>query len=180
MKTKEGRGLTTEKEQKERWTQHFQEVLNRPEPEEPAEPEPAVTNLEIETAAPKEAEVLEAILAMKNNKSPGADMIQAEMIKADPKLSSKVLTEFFKKVWDGETIPGDWSKGIIIKIPKKGDKGNCDNWRGITLLSIPSKILCRIILKRMDKAIDKELREEHAGFRAGRGGLIRYLLSETY
>ena len=169
VKTKAGRVLTTEKEQRERWKQHFQEVLNRPEPEEPAEPEPAVTNLEIETAAPKEAEVLEAVLAMKNNKAPGVDMIQAEMLKADPKLSSKVLTEFFKKVWDGETIPGDWSKGIIIKIPKKGDKGNCDNWRGITLLSIPSKILCRIILKRMDKAIDKELREEQAGFRAGRG-----------
>ena len=159
VKTKAGRVLTTEKEQRERWKQHFQEVLNRPEPEEPAEPEPAVTNLEIETAAPKEAEVLEAVLAMKNNKAPGIDMIQAEMLKVDPKLSSKVLTEFFKKVWDGETIPGDWSKGIIIKIPKKGDKGNCDNWRGITLLSIPSKILCRIILKRMYKAIDKELRE---------------------
>jgi len=81
-------------------------------------------------------------------------MIQAEMLIADPQLSSKVLTEFFRKIWEGEVIPEDWSKGIVEKLPRNGDKGKCDNWRGITLLSIPSKILCRIILKRTDKAID--------------------------
>ena len=51
----------------------------------------------------------------------------------------------------------------------KADLGNCDNWRGITLLSVPSKIFCRILLKRIDKAIDFTLREEQAGFRRGRG-----------
>ena len=62
------------------------------------------------------------------------------MLIADPQLSSKVLTEFFRKIWEGEVIPEDWSKGIVEKLPKNGDKGKCDNWRGITLLSIPSKI----------------------------------------
>ena len=68
-------------------------------------------------------------------------------------------------------IPEDWSKGIVEKLPKKGDKGKCDNWRGITLLSIPGKILCRIILKRTDKAIDSKIREEQA--RTGREKLRR-------
>jgi hypothetical protein len=36
-----------------------------------------------------------------------------------------------------------------IKIPKKGDLANCNNWRGITLSSTPSKILTRIILNRI-------------------------------
>lgn len=46
---------------------------------------------------------------------------------------------------------------------------NCNNWRGITLLSIPSKILAKIIIQRISDAIDKQLRKEQAGFRKGRG-----------
>jgi hypothetical protein len=34
-------------------------------------------------------------------------------------------------------------------MPKKGDLSNCNNWREITLLSIPSKILTRVILNRI-------------------------------
>ena len=41
----------------------------------------------------------------------------------------------------------------------------CDNWREITLLSIPSKVLTRVILGRIKDAIDKDLRDEQAGFR---------------
>ena len=48
---------------------------------------------------------------------------------------------------------------------QKGDLGECKNWRGIMLLSIPSKVLTRIILERLKTAIDKKLRPEQAGFR---------------
>ena len=43
------------------------------------------------------------------------------------------------------------------------------NWRGITLLSVPSKVFCKILLGRIDEVIDNKLREEQAGFRRGRG-----------
>ena len=66
-------------------------------------------------------------------------------------------------------IPEDWTKGFIETLPKKGNLQFCDNWRGITLLSVPSKVFCRILLGRLDSAIDKRLREEQAGFRKGRG-----------
>ena len=36
---------------------------------------------------------------------------------------------------------------LCINLPKKGNLEVCDNWRGITLLSVPGKVLCRIILK---------------------------------
>ena len=51
-----------------------------------------------------------------------------------------------------------------MKLPKKGDLSSCNNWWGIMLLFIPSKILTRIILERLKKALDKTLREEQAGF----------------
>ena len=58
---------------------------------------------------------------------------------------------------------------MIIKIPKKGSLSDCNNWRGITLLSVPSKIFCKVILQRITQAVDDLLRNEQSGFRKGRG-----------
>jgi hypothetical protein len=169
VKDKQGNTISTESEQADRWVQHFREVLNRPEPVEPANPEPADQMLDIDTGQPTEAEVTAAIQAMKSGKAAGIDSIHAEMMKADIDTSTKVLTNLFSKVWSEETIPSDWCKGLIVKVPKKGNLQNCDNWRGITLLSIPSKIFCRIVLTRIQKTVDTQLRREQAGFRQGRG-----------
>ena len=66
---------------------------------------------------------------------------------------------------EGVEIPEDWEEGlIIIKIPMKGDLSNCNNWRGLTLLSILSKILTRIILNRIQNTVEQHLRKERAGF----------------
>ncbi|RUS68624.1 hypothetical protein EGW08_023614 [Elysia chlorotica] len=63
----------------------------------------------------------------------------------------------------------DWTEGTIVKIPKKGAHSDCNNWRAINLLSIPSKILSKIIIQRISEAVDQQLRNEQAGFRKGRG-----------
>ena len=62
---------------------------------------------------------------MKSGKAPGIDPLQAELFKADVITASKVFTDLFAEIWNHETIPKDWSKGLISKIPKKGDLNNC-------------------------------------------------------
>jgi hypothetical protein len=169
VRAKDGSPLTSEKEQTDRWVQHFQEVLNQPEPHEPAILAPPQDSLDIDVGQPSASEVRESILATKNCKAPGNDSIHAEMLKADLDIATTVLVDLFDYIWDTNTIPCDWTTGLIVKLPKKGNLQNCDNWRGITLLSIPSKIFCRILLRRIDSAIDSRLRQEQAGFRKGRG-----------
>ena len=51
-----------------------------------------------------------------------------------------------------------------VTIPKKGNLSECKNWRGIMLLSVPSKILCRINGDRIQETFDKQ-RKEQVGFR---------------
>ena len=75
-------------------------------------------------------------------------------------IAVNALHHIINRIWNEEQIPDDWRKGLLVKLPKKGDLSICDNWRGITLLSIPSKILCSVILQRI-----KTLRDEQAGFR---------------
>ena len=50
---------------------------------------------------------------------------------------------------------------------EKGDLGNCDNWRGVTLLPITSKVFSKIIHTRLAEAVDEYTRQEQAGFRPG-------------
>ena len=74
-----------------------------------------------------------------------------------------------KEIWeDAENIPADWKGGLIAIIPKKGDLRDFNNYRGIMLLSTPGKVKKRIILERLRKGVDDELRENQAGFRNGR------------
>ena len=55
---------------------------------------------------------------------------------------------------------------MIVELPKKGSLSNCNNWRGITLLSIPGKVLSIILLNRLKDSIDLKLREQQAGLRS--------------
>ena len=74
------------------------------------------------------------------------------------------------KAWEDKRIPDDWNEVITIRIPEKGASNDCSNWRGITLLSISSKILAKIFINRLSRCvIDSRLREDQAGFRKGKG-----------
>ena len=99
----------------------------------------------------------------------GPDGIPPEALKADVQTSTEMIHPLLMKIWKkNEQIPVEWKKAYLVNLPKKGDLSSCNNWRGIMLLSIPCKILTRIILERIKKALDETLREEQAGFRQDR------------
>jgi len=83
--------------------------------------------------------------------------------------TASILQPLFDTIWDRKKIPDDWGQGIINRIPKKGALSKCSKWCGITLLSGPSKILAKFMMKRLSLAVDLKLREEQAGSRRGRG-----------
>ena len=63
-----------------------------------------------------------------------------------------------------EEIPQDWTLGLLVKLPKKGDMTLWKKLRGIMLLRCSSNILGKIILERMKNDLDERLRGEQAGF----------------
>jgi len=109
-----------------------------------------------------------AINSLKKYKAPGNNRVNAELFKADTDHPKHLATTFQHHMGQ-KKIPDDWNQGIIIKIPKKGALSECSNWHGITLLSTPSKILVKVIMKCLSLAVDLKLHEEQAGFRRGRG-----------
>ena len=107
MKNKNGEVLTKESDQRERWAEHFEEVLNR-----------EIPGVEIEEAA---------VGKMKSNKAAGVDNLVAEIYKVCEDESVTVLRILFGKIWEKEVVPDEWLKGIIVKLPKKGDLLDCNN-----------------------------------------------------
>ena len=105
---------------------------------------------------------------MKNNKSPGLDGVTAEMLKAGGDTVVNWLLNICNHAWSSGEVPQDWKDGVVVCIPKKGNLTDCDNWRGVTLLSIPGKVYCQMILNRLRDVVDSKLREEQAGFRPKR------------
>ena len=172
---KSGNLVSGKKEMQARWTEHFREVLNREEPTDPItiedESEFELGGLieEIVITEPTIGEIKAAIERLKNGKSPGVDSITAELLKAHKELSAAKVHQLLEKVWKHEKIPDKWKRGLIIKLPKKGNLKECKNWRGITLLSVVGKILGRIVIDRIRNGVDIRLRNEQAGYRKGRG-----------
>ena len=171
IKDREGKRLVNEDEVLERWREHFEGVLNVPRPDIPL-PEmdqaPEVIP-SIEAADISIAEIKRAIHRLKNGKSPGIDAISAEMLKCSENDAVKQLHSLFNSIWKDQCVPEDWKKSLIVKVPKKGGLTECDNYRGISLLSVPCKILCRLLIDRVKSGVDEMIRQEQAVFRSGRG-----------
>ena len=185
VKDEDGTTLTSEEQKLQRWKEHFQKVLNRPEPAVLADIPEAAEDLDINLGDITLAEVKDAINKLKNGKAPGDDGVAAEMLKAEDQATPEALRQILQEIWATGNIPQVWKSGTIVKIPKKGDLSNCGNWRGITLLSLTSKIFTRIILQRLSTAVDETLRQEQAGFRKGRSCIdhiftLRQILEQTH
>ena len=185
IKSKDGKLLASNEEQKARWAEHFKEVLNRPYPKETFDftDEDKTEDLLIPMGPIEMEEIQTAIESMAYNKAAGCDNITAEMMKAMEEEHLDYLLKLFNKIWDTMQVPEDWKKGVIVKIPKKGNLSDCNNWRGITLLSVVSKVFSKVLLNRIRAGVDRRLREEQAGFRPGRSCLdqiftLRMILEE--
>ena len=142
-------------------------VLNHEEPLNPPEMKPS-DELNIRTGRITRIEIKNAIKTLKNGKAAGGDDILPEAIKAGGDTSEEVLLNLCNRIWSEEKKPGEWRKGLLIKLPKKGDLRCCKNWRDFMLLNMASKVFCRVILERIKTVLDEKPREEQAGFRAGR------------
>jgi hypothetical protein len=78
---------------------------------------------------------------LKSYKSPGTDNIPAELIKAEGETLYSEIRRLICCIWNKEELPQQWKESIIVPIYEKGDKTDCNNYRGISLLSTAYKIL---------------------------------------
>ena len=69
----------------------------------------------------------------------------------------------------------EWTKAILVTMPKKGDLLNCANYRTISMIAHLSKVLLNIMLNRITARSEEFISEEQAGFRANRSTVQQIL-----
>jgi hypothetical protein len=65
-------------------------------------------------------------------------------------------------------MPDQWKESIIVPVHKTGDKTDCNNYCGISLLSTSYKMLSNILLSRLSPNIDEIIGDHQCGFRRNR------------
>jgi len=162
--------LTDKADVKNRWKEHFQNLLNQSSNTDPnvlnnMDKRPSITAMD---NPPTLEEVADAVKSLKNGKAAGADGIPSEVFKFGGPSIVQALHTLFKNCWDTAEVPQDFKDATIVTIFKKGDRTQCGNYRGISLLSTAGKILAKVLLSRLQQAANKVLPESQSGFRANR------------
>lgn len=111
-------------------------------------------------------EVKKALGNMKNRKSPGPGGIYVELIKAAPGVLIEVLAHLFSKCLQGCEPPDEWKRAVITSIFKKGNRRDCKNYRGISVICTMARLYGRVLKARIEAQFKES--EEQNGFRAGR------------
>ena len=103
------------------------------------------------------------------DKASGGDEIPVELFHILKDYAVKVLHSICQQIWKTQQWPQDWTRSVIIPIPKKGNAKECSNYHTIALISHANKIMLKILQARLQQYMNHELPDVQAGFRKGRG-----------
>ena len=164
IKGEDGRVIRKHEDIQRRWKEYFEKLLN--EENERQIREDGQPN-EVVTRGVERAEVVKALARMKNGKAVGPDEIPVEVWKMLGEEGIDLLWDLFKKIYEQEMVPDEWRNSFVVPIFKeKGDVQDCNNYRGIKLMSHTMKVWERVIDQRL--RMEVEISPEQFGFMPNR------------
>ena len=167
IQDKAGKCLTEEQDILKRWTEYCSELYTHTTTGDPKvlDVPPPINN---DSYPILREEVEAAVKSLKKGKSAGVDNISSELVQAGGEAMIDMLLIICNKIWQTGEWPTPWTQSLTITLPKKGNLQLCQNYRTISLISHPSKVMLRILLNRLKPQAEEIIKEEQAGFRAGR------------
>ena len=171
LKKKDGSVIESTEQKLDRWIEHYSELYgsegsadlsyidNLPE-------KPTLQNLD---NPPDIEEITEIIKSLRPGKAAGEDEIPAELLKAGLASLADHISNLIGTCWASKSVPQDFKNAKITTLYKnKGERGDCNNYRGISLLSVTGKVLARVLLRRLQQLAEQVYPESQCGFRARR------------
>eukprot|EP00924_Labyrinthula_sp_SR-Ha-C_P001968 augustus_masked-scaffold_30-processed-gene-3.7-mRNA-1 protein AED:1.00 eAED:1.00 QI:0/0/0/0/1/1/2/0/892 len=145
----------------EHWEQAFQQI------------ERSTHELDNADEAPSDNELLFAIAALKSQKAAGIDGVPAEIFKAmalgnrNNSPAWRELCVALRAILVLGHIPESQMTSLLVFMHKKGSKTDASNHRGISLMPVFFKILCKVVERRISEHLESRgfFHKEQAGFR---------------
>ena len=178
--------LTSSPDIKDRWIEHFSELLNQPTDVDQSllhdiEQLPIDESLDLPIT---EEELDTALKNTKLGKSPGPDGILPEVLVHGGNTLKAFLFSIISIFWFTENLPSEIKDPNITILFKKGDRSQCGNYRGISLLSVVGKLFADILLQRLKRVAEKVYPQSQSGYRESRSTIdgiftLRQLIEKT-
>ncbi len=106
------------------------------------------------------SEFEEALVGVKNGKVAGENGIPPGAIKALTGNKRQPILHWCKTFWNGEMDYKSWYWGLLVVVPKSGEKDKTDlnKYCGVNLMDVVSEVMSRILNKRLFKILKKHRR----------------------
>ncbi|KAK0682480.1 LIN1 transcriptase, partial [Pygoscelis papua] len=111
------------------------------------------------------------------HKSMGTDGIHARVLRELAEELAKPLSIIYQQSWLTGEVPDDWRLANVMPIYKKGRKEDPGNYRPVSLISVPGKIMERFILRALTRQVrdNQGIRPSQHGFMKGRSCLTNLI-----
>ena len=93
------------------------------------------------------------------------DEVRSKLLSLCARGISVSLCDLFNRNFTDGCVPAAWKEALVIPVYKNGPKSCPSNYRPIALLSIVSKMMEKIALKRLSAFLDPLLTTQQSGFR---------------
>ncbi len=106
------------------------------------------------------------------------------MLKSLGEKAIQELCDICKDMYEEEKWPDDFTRTAMIPLPKKNNAVNCSDYRTISLICHASKIMLKVLTKRIEAKAKHLLGRNQFGFRKGCGtrdavGVMRTLCERS-
>ena len=96
------------------------------------------------------------------------DEYKRQLIKYGTEKLMRMIGRMFKKVINGKDLPAEWKEARITSIFKKGNRKDCENYRGISVIATMGRLYGRVLRNKIEENIERKIGEEQACFTARR------------
>ena len=149
LRSSTGEVITDRGHQLERWVEHYFDIYSRenivsPSTLDTVECLPTMEELDTE---PTLEELSKAIDSLASGMAPGSDGIPPDLLKHCRTTLLHSLHVLLCQCWQEGAVPQDMRDTKIITLFKnKGERSDCNNYRGVYLLSVIGKVFAKVIL----------------------------------
>lgn len=165
--------LSTSNQKADAFNIYFVSVFNNCNDNSP--PVPCTLPESLDSIAITESQVQSLLRNLIESKATGPDGIPGCLLKRCSQVIAPSLCALFEISIESGVVPSEWKLANVVPVPKKGDTQEVTNYRPISLLSVVSKVLERVVFSQVVFFVKNSLYSLQHGFRSNRSSVTQLL-----